>query len=236
MHDYAIDAGKRRKVNEVIVGLYVLSAFWSAHLDETLKIQFFQAMGFSLENERVVQESVYINAVVSILFPGIGVWIMYLIYDRWFWKCKLLVRIHGIPNLNGKWIAEVESPLKGGRSPKIHMEIKQTWNKLQVTGISETGTSTTSDAASLLTQNGRMHFSYSYWIYHEGGQCYPGFNSLRISETGLRGEYFSAKDVEDELERGCLHMVEEHDLKQRIINQIKGCGSKGIIDIKKVNM
>lgn len=246
MHDYAIDAEKRKKITMAIVLLYVLGAFVFVRLDDVIKIVIYQIVGVFVGNGAAGQEGIYINAVVSILFPGVGVGVLYLVYDRWLWKCKPIVRWHGIPNLNGNWIAEIESPLKNGRKPKIEMEIKQTWNKIQVNGISKTGTSTVSESASLLMQHGQMYFSYSYWIYQDGGQCYPGFNSLKVREVEsetesnakkeieLRGQYFSAKNVEEELEQGCLNMV-EGDLKKQIINQIKGCGSKGIIVLKKKN-
>ncbi len=244
MHDYAIDAEKRRKITKVAVLLYVLGVFLFVRLDEVIKTEINQAVGFLTGNGAAGQEGIYINAVASMLFPGVGVGGLYLIYDHWLWKCKYIARWHEIPNLNGNWIAKVESPLKSGHSPRIEMEIKQTWNKIQVNGISEAGTSTVSDSASLVMRHGQMYFSYSYWIYQEGGQCYPGFNSLKIreikidTESGtekrieLRGQYFSAKNVEKELEKECLNRV-KGDLKGQIIKRLKGCGSKGIIVITK---
>lgn len=246
MHDYAIDAEKRKNVTMAVVLLYVLGAFVFVRLDDAIKTIIYQIVGIFAGNGAAGQEGIYINAVVSILFPGVGVGVLYLVYDRWLWKCKLMVCWHGVPDLSGDWIAEIESPLKNGRKPRIEMKIKQTWNKIRVNGISEAGTSTVSESASLLKQHGQMYFSYSYWIHQEGGQCYPGFNSLKVieikreNENGtekkieLRGQYFSAKNVEEELEQGGLNMVEE-GLKRQIKSQIKGCGSKGVIILRKKN-
>lgn len=112
------------------------------------------------------------------------------------------------------------------------MEIKQTWNKIQVNGMSENHTSTTSESASVLEQHGQMYFSYSYWIHHLGGQYYPGFNSLRVEENKLIGQYFSAKDVTGEFMNG-YKCVKKKSKGKRIAELTRGCGSKGIIVFTK---
>lgn len=121
----------------------------------------------------------------------------------------------------------INSPLKGEYHPQIRMEIRQTWSKLQVYGISEHGTSTVSESASILEQHGQIYFSYSYWIHQFGGQCYPGFNSLKVEENRLSGQYFSAKNVENEFRVSCN--CAQKKTRKQALGLAKGCGSKGTI-------
>lgn len=66
MHDYAIDAEKRRKITKVAVLLYVLGVFLFVRLDEVIKTEINQAVGFLTGNGAAGQEGIYINAVASL--------------------------------------------------------------------------------------------------------------------------------------------------------------------------
>lgn len=231
MHDYAIDEKKRRRVNVIIVGLYVLASPLIACLNNGLEGGF-RSLADSLLGRKIADsEWIYISTVLSMILPAIEVGLFFKIYDHFIWKC--FIWLHKIPNLNGKWVAEIKSPLKGGYKPEIHMEIRQTWNKIQVNGMSARGTATESVSASIVEERGELYFSYSYWIHHNGEQHYPGFNSLRIRGEEMSGEYFSSKNVEKNLKESGLDMIENQDVKEQIVKRIGGCGSKGIIVLRR---
>ena len=237
MHDYAIEGDKRRLVNAVIIGIYILVVCGLTlyrgnplyELEE--KIQLFLTQNLR-EDASVEISIIFLKIVFSTFVPGIGIGVVYAFYDHFLWKWRPFTILHNIPDLNGKWVAEISCPLKGEYHPKINMEIRQTWNRIQVCGISEHGTSTFSESASILEQHGQLYFSYSYWIHQFGGQCYPGFNSLKVEENRLSVQYFSAKNIENEFrENG--HFMQKKTKKQ-VLKLAKGCGSKGTIVFRKL--
>lgn len=224
MHDYTVCSEVRRKVIEVIICFYLIVSLLSAGYAE----KYFEAISF-LENAFVKE---YIKTVFSIVCSGVGVGAIYILYDKWLWK--YFIFLHKIPNLNGKWRAVVESPMKGSYIPEIEMEIKQTWNKIQIRGCSKSGTETISDSALLTEIYGRVYLGYSYWIHRKQDQIYRGFNMLEYSEENetLCGEYFSGKDIREELYQN-LSKIKSKDRK-KIMQKAKGCGSKGYIILRKV--
>lgn len=232
MHDYAVEADKRRQVILVIFGLYILIVcgmtvfrnnplYWLTDRMQEFLIR-------NLREDVSAEVSLaFVKIVSSTFVPGIGIGVFYTLYDHFLWKWKPFKALHKIPDLNGKWIAEISSPLKGEYHPQIKMEIRQTWNKIQVYGVSEHGTSTFSESASILEQHGQVYFSYSYWIHQFGGQCYPGFNSLKVEENRLSGQYFSAKNVKNEFRANCDCVRKK--VRKPVMEMAKGCGSKGTI-------
>lgn len=224
MHDYTVCSEVRRKAIEIIICFYLIGSFlFAGYAEKIFSINFF-----------VVDDAVkeYIKTVFSIVCSGVGVGVMYILYDKWLWQ--YFTFLHKVPNLNGKWIAIVESPLKGSWTPKIEMEIKQTWNKIQVRGCSGGGTETISDSALITEMYGKVYLGYSYWIHRKQDQIYRGFNMLEYNEKNktLCGEYFSGKDIREELYQN-LPKMKTKDQK-KIMEKVKGCGSKGYIILKKL--
>ena len=185
------------------------------------------------ENVSADVTMILIKVIFSTFLPGIGIGVFFALYDHVLWKWKPFVLLHKIPNLNGKWTATISSPLKGDRHPEIQMEIRQTWNKLQVNGISKALTTTVSESASILEQHGQIFFSYAYWIHQFGGQCYPGFNSLKVEGNRMMGQYFSAKDVVEEFENSCTYLHKKEKTRNQVLGLAKGCGSKGMIEFTR---
>lgn len=224
MHDYAVDSSKRIRVNQILVAIYILMAVlasWIGGLSEKWILE-----KLSLDADIMVWN--FVTAILSIVFSGLGIGVVYYIHDYFLWKC--FTRWHGIPNLNGKWIATVESSLKGSHKPEIDMEIKQTWNKIQVRGESKNKTKTVSQSAYIIQKEGQTFFGYSYLIYQKNGQCYPGFNVLCYQDGKLSGDYFSGKDINRDMEAQCLKdMKLEGKDKKLLKKKLKGCGSKGRI-------
>lgn len=224
MHDYTVRSEVRRKAIEVIICFYLIGALLSAGYAE----KFFETISF-VENDAAKE---YIKTVFSIVCSGVGVGAIYVLYDKWLWK--YLVFLHKVPNLNGRWRAVVESPMKGSYTPKIEMEIKQTWNKIQIRGCSESKTETISDSALITEIYGKVYLGYSYWIHRKQDQIYRGFNMLEYNEENktLCGEYFSGKDIREEVYQNLPKMKMKD--RKKIMEKVKGCGSKGYITLRKL--
>ncbi len=246
MHDYAIDSDKRRKATLIVAVIYLLLvtavALLGLLVETILSSQPFWAGVNTLQ-----QKSWWsvLESVLGFVVPGIEIGAAYALFDQHVWKLKWITRFHKIPDFNGDWIAHIYAPLKhpsglaqGGFDSEIHMQIKQTWTKIAVTGISDHGTRTDSYTASIAEKNNRVIFSYSYYIepsFGRGsGQMYRGFNSLYYENGKLEGEYFSGKDVIDIMETDFMQKVTDPSARMEIRKGLEGCGSKGRIILRKM--
>lgn len=109
----------------------------------------------------------------SLVFP-----IVHVIFDNWLWKHSVLVKILGVPDLNGVWDCEGQT-IGGGNSLGEKwtgvVSVVQTWEKISVY-LDTASSSSYSVAASLIHQPGRgFVLMYSY-------RNEPG-----ISDTDLKG-------------------------------------------------
>lgn len=228
MHDYTIDEGKRRRVIERIVVLYCILVFVVSKTTSGGDV--FQSV---LEKYNFGEGDVkFIKAIFTVAVPTIGIGVFYYLYNKWIWKWSWVMKWHGIPNLNGVWNATVKSGLKDHES-HITMNIRQTWNMIQVTGISTHGTRTASETASIMKIHGSTYFSYSYWI-HNDRQWYPGFNSLLYQDGKLCGDYFSDKNLDCELQE-LLGKISDDSFRAEFQQKIRGCGSKGKIEFVRAS-
>src|SRR5262245_58428716 len=58
--------------------------------------------------------------------------LLFLVWDRFLWRCRLLAWLHGIPDLNGVWKATVRSIVPLPPRP-CEFPIKQTWTGIHIT-------------------------------------------------------------------------------------------------------
>lgn len=232
MHDYMIKNKVRRRVNEILIcgylmAVFVIKYFVGDHLFD-ITFKFFNTLKIPANYD----VSIYIGDLLSIILPGVGIGVVYWIYDKWAWRWWWVKKWHKVPDLNGHWEALIDSPLKGSRKPVIEMTIQQTWNKISIYGKSQHGTETISDSAMVMEREGGTYMGYSYRIHHRKEPSYPGFNMLLYKEDKLHGDYYSNKDVRDDFREILGNMCEEEALK--LEEKLKGCGSKGYILFQRV--
>lgn len=113
--------------------------------------------------------------------------LLYLLWDRWVWKWKLLQKLHRVPDLNGTWKAEVVSDvLKKPRA--CVLRIRQTWNEINFTLQSPMMGGETVSAAFFGNVSER-HFVYTYWCkpHHVFDQAW--LTKYQVSEQEAK-EYF----------------------------------------------
>ena len=232
MHDYMINNKVRRRVSEILIGLYLIFVFVVRYFvgNDLSDIVFGAFIAFKISVNHDVW--IYIEDLLTIILPGAGIGVVYWIYDKWAWKWCWIKKWHKVPDFNGRWEATIDSPLKGSRKPVIDMTIQQTWNKISIYGKSQHGTETISDSAMVMEMNGGTYVGYSYRIHHKTEPSYPGFNTLIYKEDKLYGDYYSDKDVRDDFRDILMNMCKEDGLK--LERKLKGCGSKGYISFQRV--
>lgn len=232
MHDYMIKNKVRRKVNEILIGLYLIFVFAVRYFVGNNLVEITLEIFDKLESFVNYDAMLYIGDLLSIILPGVGIGAVYWIYDKWAWKWRWVKEWHKVPDLNGHWKATIDSPLKDSRKPVIDMTIQQTWNEISIYGKSQYGTETISDSAMVMEKQGGTYIGYSYRIHHKTEPSYPGFNILIYKEDKLYGDYYSGKDVRDDFKDILENMREEDGVK--LERKLKGCGSKGYILFQRV--
>lgn len=193
MHDYSIDTDIRRWVHVVlaVVSLSLPAAFSGLLAKIGLP-----------------------GAVTFPLSFGATFGIFYLLWDLWGWKWKWAHALHGIPNLNGKWLGRGKSNYKDPETNEpteyeIEVIIRQTFSRLEVFTQTKSSTSR-SMMASMELRRAMPMFRYGYEntpnnMANDELQRHPGMMDLRFSEgEKLDGDYFSGKH---RLRFGELHLT-----------------------------
>lgn len=139
---------------------------------------------------------------------------LYFFFDKWGWRWG--VKIFGVPDLNGKWLATgvssyVDPDTQRPMNFEMKVTIKQTLSKLEV--FTETNDSTSrSTMASICTDHAVPIFRYAFEnvpknLANAELQRHPGLIELRIEDkTHMIGDYFSGKH---RLRFGELRLVKE---------------------------
>lgn len=153
MHDYSIDRHPKEKILFVLAYAAISSAPLLNNLIQELVTYLEASTGWS---------SPPVTAIpVFGLFVGI-----YMLFDRYFWKCSGLRKVLLVPDLNGKWTCHGQTTLRDGTSVANDwygtVTITQSWSKILV--YLETGNSQSkSIAASIFHEEGvgyRLLYQY----------------------------------------------------------------------------
>ena len=129
MHSYSIDYNIRGKI---LLALFIISILLSTLLTSILG-DTLSNIGACLKTIEWLTEFTHMLEKLGITFNFIGTptlfGIIYWIYSNFVWKIPLLIKIHGIPNLNGKWVGTLKSSYNDN-TISMEMEVRQTWNKI----------------------------------------------------------------------------------------------------------
>lgn len=198
MHAYSIDKDIRGKV---IIILFGISIFISIILKYVLRVP----IEFIGENIRKVElfEILYqIGSVLDIFCdilsaPAIYA-ILYLLFDKKLWKTKYMLKILGIPNLNGEWTGKANSSL-GNTEYTMNLKVEQTWSKISfIATFPDTNSKSESNCASFFVEaNGdkKIGFGFVNRSREINSQQYDGYNILELdSENVISGRYFNNRD------------------------------------------
>ena len=127
--------------------------------------------------------------------------VLYWLFDRYVWKLGLLGKLDliQIPNLNGRWVGEVESSYsKGGGGHQVSVLILQRWSKIVIR--LETEHSRSRSITASLKTNDLPNPELTYQYVNEPKSTAPdtmamhrGTATLELTGTNLVGDYYTGR-------------------------------------------
>lgn len=109
-----------------------------------------------------------------------------------------MLKILGIPNLNGEWTGKANSSL-GNTEYTMNLKVEQTWSKISfIATFPDTNSKSESNCASFFVEaNGdkKIGFGFVNRSREINSQQYDGYNILELdSENVISGRYFNNRD------------------------------------------
>ena len=136
--------------------------------------------------------------------------LLYLVFDRWFWRTALAQRseLAGVPDLSGVYDGKLTSTFKDDAGNNmvrdISLEIQQTWTRISVEMNVTSGSSTSRSISAIgsISQDGtstRLVYLYQNkvnpGIADDDMRDHEGAADLRIKpDRTLEGTYFNARN------------------------------------------
>ena len=121
--------------------------------------------------------------------------VMYWLFDKYFWKWKILKRFLNVPDLNGHWEGKLTSVTQQ-TIMDMKLEVKQQWSKINYYATFPKSTSSSNVASIFIERDGKITVGFGF-INHsrELPHQYDGYNILEIDDdTHLFGRYFNNRD------------------------------------------
>ena len=185
MHPYSIDTNERKTIIFWLSFLSVLLSHYSTSL-------------LSLLNNPL---SLYLKSPAPLAIFAI----LYLLFDKYFWKWKIFKFWIKTPDLNGVWEGEFVSSYSSPDSPKrktkgkVKMTIEQTWTKIRICSDNGNGFSSSYSQLAGLFVDDRNGIVLKY-EYENDSQNFvdtmtrhTGFSMLKYNSTTktLDGGYYT---------------------------------------------
>ena len=126
---------------------------------------------------------------------------LYWLFDRYVWRLGLLrkLRLTQLPDLNGKWVGEVQSSYNQyGPAYPVSVVILQRWSKMVLTLETEHSRSSSITASLRTTDLPNPELSYQYANEPKPGapstmQIHKGTATLELTGSGLEGHYYTGR-------------------------------------------
>lgn len=150
--------------------------------------------------------------------------LIYILFDKFFWKIKAIQNLHNIPNLNGDWYGYIESSYKdedGNSITKgVTVNIVQTWTKITIkSSFSETSSSFSNSASFDINnlEGPKLTFTYenNANVPNWEIQKHEGCNILIYNENTLNGRYFTNRGKGT---HGIIFLTKVEDISEEIKN------------------
>ncbi|WFB96755.1 hypothetical protein PDI73_04250 [Lactococcus lactis] len=205
MHPYS-KGGMRKKNILLIVLLVILVSIIYSFLQKIGIIQFLEIIE---KNVDIFSPLIKWGFISIVLTPIVIFWIIYELFNRYMWKCKLLNKLIGLPNINGKYEGILQSSFKdrttGEPIPAIPaiLEVVQTYDEIKFCiSFPETNSSSRSNMGGLISFEGNIaEFAFTYRNnsrdFEIESTSHDGMNILRFNlDNGMvQGEYFNNRGV-----------------------------------------
>ncbi len=126
---------------------------------------------------------------------------LHWLFDRYVWKLGLLrkLKLVEIPDLNGKWIGEVESSYSQvGNTHPVSVVILQRWSKILVRLDTEHSRSRSITASLRTSDLPNPELSYQYVNEPKSNapgtmEMHRGTATLELTGSGLEGDYYTGR-------------------------------------------
>lgn len=152
--------------------------------------------------------------------PMLLFWGLWAIFNQFAWKIPILIRLHGIPNLNGVWSGAYESsfldddgnPATGSAEVTIHQSFTaiSIWTQFSESSESYAKTIGLTDC-DVDNQKSTLVFSYenratdkSVITDSNRDNIHLGFNVLRFTKNDATGEYVTFRN---NMTRGYINLT-----------------------------
>lgn len=127
-------------------------------------------------------------------------------YEKYIWKWPIIMRIHGVPNINGKWVGKLVSSYDG-KAIGMEMNVEQTWSEISFKSKFLESDSSSNTATIHLNSNRGICI---YFGFHNessdvntGMQSYDGYNILTMKDNDhISARYFNDRPNPDKRVKG----------------------------------
>jgi hypothetical protein len=196
MHPYSIDKKIRGTATIIIfICSYVLSQLLQSVLTNPLNTvqTWISNTPLSSISDFIFSLGIIPNILEAAVIFSLLTWF----FETRAWKWKILMRIHGIPNLNGTWNGQLKSSYSD-EPIEMSMEIKQTWSEISFhSNFPATHSESASNNAAICTESNRglsIYFGFQNESsdINSGMQTYDGYNILSLpDENTISAKYFN---------------------------------------------
>lgn len=201
MHNYMIDDDKIR--NKVIINITIISVillFIFSLILNSLGVKSLP-LPLNINNQTILKMTLGLLSKVGAIIA-----VLYFLFNKWFWKNKLMKKLHKVPDLNGVWngnfISSKKDKLGNNYTGMCTMKIRQTWSRISIQCDFNKSTSYSRIATIVNDCDGiQLKFEYSNKpnkTADENLKEHLGYNTLTYDEEReiLVGEYYTNRNRE----------------------------------------
>lgn len=199
---YSIDTNARQKATLYVAAISVVLA-----VIVNLCLASWVKSTAQASNIEILYDGLSAVGVIGSLSPFAFFGAIWILFDRFLWKWRPIISLHGVPNLSGIWKGTGQSDFtENGKSTSFEMSIRitQTFSKIECRSEFENSSSTSgivgihgfnpTDSSCLL------EFSYkndagTKAVINRSWDCeHSGFNWIDCHDGKMTGHYFTNRD------------------------------------------
>ncbi len=150
-----------------------------------------------------------LDFIPNVLSTAFIYWLFSWLFNKFIWKCSLIKKWHGIPNLNGEWTGSLNTSYH--HSPiDMNMTIKQTWSEISFKSTFPTTQSKSYSNVAAIYMDDLRGLSIYFGFINESScletklQRYYGYNILSLSQDSniITAQYFNNRPNPNEWIKG----------------------------------
>lgn len=190
MQEYIIDENYRNKVVEILIFLAVIIAGLIRYSVNGDFLNSILSQLFGDEMKKIID---LLGVVPNFLSVPFWYYVLWSLFDKYLWKCKLIQRFHNVPYIEGIWKGELKSSYDLSKTYNMQLEIKQTWSHIHFTAIFDKSSSESNIAAILSNETGDpvIYFGFQNRSRDRNAheQIYDGYNRIELKGDTMYGSY-----------------------------------------------